>query len=440
MKKLPQVSVLKVMLNTRQILKNPLPFHYKNFKKLGDTFEITTLGDGKLIFSRNPNVIKEVLQKKQKAFSKSRLQTRDLAKYIGHGLLTSEGNHWRTHRRMIQPKFHLKNLKSLLGIMHQAINSELARIIPNKNQDIFGLMGEVAFQVVAKSLFSSLDISKPMAKFKTITEENQLMLIREMRQPYLKWWFKISGKIRFELKKSEDAREILNGLIEERIASKQKSTDLLDMLLEAAYEDGSKMPRKQLIDELLILFTAGYETTANALSFTLYYIAKDGNLQEQIFKEISSLNKDAIHMEDLQKLSLVQSCINEAMRLFPPAYFIDRVATEDIEVDGYRFKKGSLVLLSLYELHRYRGFWKYPETFKANRFKKFEDKAYTNYFYPFGAGPRMCIGNAFATYEMILVVANLIKKYKFSTPMDKVEINPMITLKPKEVIVNFILR
>jgi len=440
MKKLPQVSVLKVMLNSRQILKNPLPFHHKNFKKLGDTFEITTLGDGKLIFSRNPNVVKEVLQKKQKAFSKSRLQTRDLAKYIGHGLLTSEGEHWRTHRRMIQPKFHLKNLKSLLGIMQEAINNELERIIPNKNQDIFGLMGEVAFQVVAKSLFSSLDISEPMAKFKTITEENQLMLIREMRQPYLKWWFKASGKIKFELKKSENAREILNDLIEERIASKQKSTDLLDMLLEATYEDGSKMPRKQLIDELLILFTAGYETTANALSFTLYYIAKDSNLQEQIFKEISSLNNNSIHMEDLQKLSLVQSCINEAMRLFPPAYFIDRVANEDIEVDGYGFKKGTLVLLSLYELHRYKDFWKYPETFKANRFKKFEDKAYTNYFYPFGAGPRMCIGNAFATYEMILVVANLIKKYRFSTPMEKVEINPMITLKPKEVIVNFIPR
>lgn len=440
MKKLPRVSVLKVMLNSRQILKNPLPFHHKNFKKLGDTFEITTLGDGKLIFSRNPNVVKEVLQKKQKSFSKSRLQTRDLAKYIGHGLLTSEGDHWRTHRRMIQPKFHLKNLKSLLGIMHKAINNELARIIPNKNQDIFGLMGEVAFKVVAKSLFSSLDISKPMAKFKTITEENQLMLIREMRQPYLKWWFKISGKIRLELKKSENAREILNSLIEERIASKQKSTDLLDMLLEATYEDGGKMPRKQLIDELLILFTAGYETTANALSFTLYYIAKDSNLQEQIFKEISHLNSDSIQMEDLQKLALIQSCINEAMRLFPPAYFIDRVANEDIEVDGYRFKNGTLVLLSLYELHRYQDFWKNPETFKSNRFKEFEDKEYTSYFYPFGAGPRMCIGNAFATYEMILVVANLIKKYKFSTPMSKVAINPMITLKPKEVILNFIPR
>lgn len=437
MKKLPQVSVYKVLWNSQQILKNPLPFHHENFKKLGDTFEITTLGDGKLIFSRSPNVVKEVLQKKQKSFSKSRLQTTDLAKYVGHGLLTSEGDHWRAHRRMIQPKFHLKNLKSLLGIMYQAIEDELRVIEPKKEQDIFGLMGDVAFKVVAKSLFNALDIDEPMAKLKTIAEENQLMLIREMRQPYLKWWFKASGKIDLALNKSEKAREILNELIEQRIDSEQRSTDLLDMLLEATYEDGTKMSRRQLIDELFILFTAGYETTANALSFTLFFIAKDSNLQNQIFEEVSKLEDHSIKMEDLQKLSLTQSSINEAMRLYPPAYFIDRVAVEEVEIDGFRFKKDSLVLLSLYELHRYKDFWNHPTSYIGSRFQDFQDKNHTNYFFPFGAGPRMCIGNAFATYEMIMVVATLVKKYRITTKMDEVEINPMITLKPKEVRLQF---
>ncbi|MDT0539209.1 cytochrome P450 [Croceitalea sp. P059] len=437
MKNLPQVSVFKVLRNSAQILKNPLPFHHKNFEKLGDTFEITTLGDGKLIFSRNPEVVKQVLQKKQKSFSKSKLQTKDLAKYIGHGLLTSEGEHWRTHRRMIQPKFHLKNLKSLLGIIHQAIEDELDVVEPNQEQDIFGLMGDVAFKVVAKSLFNALDIDEPMAKLKAIAEENQLMLIKEMRQPYLKWWFKVSGKIGAALNKSEMAREILNELIEQRIASQQKSTDLLDMLLEATYEDGSKMPRNQLIDELFILFTAGYETTANALSFTLYFVAKDKNLQNQLFDEVSKLDSETIKMEDLQRLSLTQSSINEAMRLYPPAYFIDRVAVEEVEIAGFQFKKNSLVLLSLYELHRYKNFWNKPASYSGSRFKDFEDKKHSDYYYPFGAGPRMCIGNAFATYEMIMVVATLIKKYHISTEMESVEINPMITLKPKEVKLRF---
>ena len=437
MKNLPQVSVFKVLWHTRQILKNPLPFHKRNYKKYGDTFEITTLGDGKLIFSRSPVFIKEVLQTKQKSFSKSRLQTKDLAKYIGQGLLTSEGEHWRTHRRMIQPKFHLKNLKSLIQIMHQAIHEELVKITPNIEQDVFGLMGDVAFQVVAKSLFSSLDTNEPMAKLKAIAEENQLMLIKEMRQPYLKWWFKASGQINAALKESAKARNILNELIEERLSSKQKSTDLLDMLLEAEYEDGSKMPRAQLIDELFILFTAGYETTANALSFSLFFIAQQSNLQEQILKEVSQLDTNSLRMEDLQKLVLTKSCINEAMRLYPPAYFIDRVAIEEVVIDGCRIKKGALVLLSLFELHRYDHFWNKPETFIGSRFKNFEDKEYTNYYYPFGAGPRMCIGNAFAMYEMIIVIATLVKKYKIKTTMEAVEINPMITLKPKEVRLKF---
>lgn len=440
MRSLPQVSVFKVLWNSRQILKNPLPFHKNNYEKLGDTFEITTLGDGKLIFSRSPILIKEVLQKKQKSFSKSRLQTKDLAKYIGQGLLTSEGEHWRTHRRMIQPKFHLKNLKSLIAIMHKAIGEELERITVGKEQDVFGLMGDVAFQVVAKSLFSSLDIGEPMQKLKAITEQNQLMLIKEMRQPYLKWWFKASGQIQRALSESEQARKILNGLIEERLSDSQKSTDLLDMLLEATYEDGSKMPRKQLIDELLILFTAGYETTANALSFTLFFIAKNSALQEQIYTEVAQIEDTSLQIEDLQKLPLTQSCINEAMRLYPPAYFIDRVATENVEIDGYKIKKDALVLLSLYELHRYKDFWEQPEDFLGSRFKDFNDKEHTNYYYPFGAGPRMCIGNAFATYEMIMVVATLVKKYKISTSMKAVEINPLISLKPKEVKLQFIRR
>ncbi len=437
MKNLPHVSAAKVLVNSKRILANPLPFHKENFDKLGDTFRISIPGEGEVIFSRNAEWAKQILQKKHRFYSKSKLQTKDLAKYIGHGLLTSEGEHWRTHRRMIQPAFHLKNLKSLLGIMQKAIVDETERIEPDKEQDVFDLMGDVAFQVVAKSLFSSKDIREPMARLKDITEENQRMLIKEMRQPYFKWWFKASGKIGAELKKSKEARSILNTLIEARLASNQKSTDLLDMLLEATYDDGTKMPRRQLIDELLILFAAGHETTANALSFTLFFIAENPELQEQLFEETAALNRGSFVMEDLQKLPLTQSCINEAMRLYPPVYFIDRVALEDNEIDGLSLKKGTLVLLSMFELHRHRDFWEKPETYIANRFTHFEDKKYTNYYYPFGAGPRMCIGNAFATYEMLMVITTLIRKYRISTEMKAIEINPMISLKPKAVKLKF---
>jgi len=440
MENLPHVSALKVLKNANRILENPLPFHQENFDKLGDTFRISIPGDTQAFFSRSPEVIKQILQKKHRHYSKSKLQTKDLAKYIGKGLLTAEGNHWRTHRKMIQPAFHLKNLKTLLGIMHNAVLEELDRIVPNKEQDVFELMGDLAFQVVAKSLFSSSDIREPMAKLKQITEENQTMLIREMRQPYFKWWFNATGKIKKELGKAKVARNILNDLVEHRLGSDQKSTDLLDMLLESEYEDGSKMPREQLIDELLILFAAGHETTANALSFALYFIAKDSEVQERLYTQIQAVDTEGFTMERLREIPLVQSCINEAMRLYPPAYFIDRKALEDNEIAGINLRKGTVVLLSMYELHRHKAFWDKPDEFVADRFVGLEPKAYASYYYPFGAGPRMCIGNAFATYEMAIAVMELVKRYKIRSITKEIEINPMISLKPKEVKLSFTKR
>ncbi|WP_435624661.1 cytochrome P450 [Flagellimonas sp.] len=441
MKKLPHVSALKVLKNSRRILKNPLPFHYENFEKLGDTFRISIPGEGKVIFSRDPEWVKQVLQKKHRSYSKSKLQTKDLAKYIGYGLLTSEGEHWRTHRRMIQPAFHRQKLKGLLSIMHKAILDELDRIEPNADEDVFDKMGDLAFQVVAKSLFSSNDIRESMTELKSITEENQKMLIKEMRRPYLKTWFTWSGEIGKHLNMAERGREVLDNLIQERTKEKNRvEHDLLDMLLEATYEDGTKMSRKQLIDEVLILFTAGHETTANALSFLLYFLAKDATLQEELYQEVAASKSDTFSFEDMPKFPLAQSCIKETMRIYPPAYFIDRVATEDTEIGSFHLKKGTLVLLSIYELHRHKSFWKDGENFLAKRFVGMDMRQAAEFYYPFGAGPRMCIGNAFADYEMLMVLIEIVKKYQITTKMDTVEINPMISLKPKEVTLSFVPR
>jgi cytochrome P450 len=375
-----------------------------------------------------------VLQKQHKKFEKSPLQTKDLAKYIGHGLLTSEGEHWRTHRRMIQPAFHKKKLVGLLNIMEQAIQEELKRIKPNKDQDIFPLMGDLAFQVVAKALFSRSDIQDKMRRLQQITETNQKMLIREMRQPYLKWWFKLSGKIKKHLKYSEESRELLNGLIEDRIALENDKDDLLDMLLKATYEDGTHMPRRQLIDEVLILFTAGHETTANALSFTLFLLGKHPEIQEKVLQEVTHAGVGTTDsMTWIPKMVYTQQCIEEALRLYPPAYIIDRMAKEDLEIANYSFSKGSLLLMSVYEVHRHKNFWEEPEAYRPERFGMVSKKEMGAYYYPFGAGPRMCVGNNFAMNEMIITIAHIIKKFRISTKLKTVEVNPLISLKPKTV-------
>jgi cytochrome P450 len=342
---------------------------------------------------------------------------------------------------MVQPAFHKKKLEGLLGIMQQAIQTELQRIAPQTDADIFPLMGDLAFQVVAKSLFSRSDIRDRMQQLQEFTEKNQKMLIREMRQPYFKWWFHLSGQIRHHLAFSRKGRIILNELIEERLRSGLEKDDLLDMLLKARYEDDTAMSREQLIDEVMILFTAGHETTANALSFTFFLLAKHPEFQEKAFQEVVRAKDGEVDlMAFISKLPFIKQCIEEALRLYPPAYIIDRVAIEDDLVEGRVIPKNTLILMSIYELHRHSRFWDAPDAYRPERFDADQVKDLQEYYYPFGAGPRMCVGNNFAMYEMILTVAQILKNYTLTTNSESVEINPLISLKPKEVIVRFTQR
>jgi cytochrome P450 len=201
------------------------------------------------------------------------------------------------------------------------------------------------------------------------------------------------------------------------------------------------MPRRQLIDELLILFTAGHETTANALSFTLFLLAKNQMAQQKVFEEVTRLDFESDDiMEHISQLIYTKQCIEESMRLYPPVYIIDRISIEDDTIEGLEIPKNTLLLMSIYELHRYPGFWESPSAYKPERFNEENKKELQEYYYPFGAGPRMCVGNNFAMYEMVLTVAEVIKKYNVQTKLNEVEINPLISLKPKEVPLLFVER
>ncbi|MEJ2584473.1 MAG: cytochrome P450 [Robiginitalea sp.] len=436
-----EVSPWTVLRNRRRILKNPLPFHHEKFVQYGDTFKIKITPKTRVVFTRDPIIVRHVLQKNHRNYAKSELQTRDLAKYIGQGILTSEGEFWRKHRKMIQPAFHRERLQGLLGLMYQAIGNELSRIPEGERLDIFPRMSDLAFQVVAQSLFSAGDLRKDMNRLQEITETNQQMLIREMRQPYLKWWFRASGQIRHHLDLAAEARGLLDRLIEIRVRSGRREGDLLDMLLEARYEDGGAMSRQQLIDEVLILFTAGHETTANALSFTFFLLACHPEIQEKAYQSVRDLDFEGGEVEALFRgLGYIQQCVEEAMRLYPPVYVIDRVSLSEEQLQGHTYPAGTTWLLSLFELHRHPDLWESPDSFTPERFHPDRKKQYSRFYFPFGAGPRMCIGNNFAMYEMLLAVGWLLKKYKIHTQMESLSLNPLISLKPGKVLLRFTSR
>ncbi|WP_037317490.1 cytochrome P450 [Salegentibacter sp. Hel_I_6] len=435
--KIPEVSLLKFLKHSANILKNPLPFHHDNFQKKGDTFRLNIGFNKSVIFSRDAGLVEYVLQKNQKNFVKSEIQTKDLVKYVGKGLLTSEGEHWKKQRKLIQPAFHKKQLANLLDSIKQAISLEYKKIAVNEELDIFPIYNDLAFQTVVKSLFSSAANQEEINRLQYITEETQKMLVKELRQPYLGWWFKASGKIDSYLKLTAEARNILRKIVQERRDSKERYDDLLDMLLDAKYDDGNFMDEEQLIDEILILFTAGHETTSNALTFTAQLLALNPEWQEKIYEEIFSLKEQDLDlMSYVTKCQITQQVIEESMRLYPPAYFIDRVNLEEDEFEGKYFEPGSNLLFSIHEVHRHPDLWEDPDAFKPERFAEGGRKFSSQYF-PFGAGPRKCIGNNFAMFEMIIAVTELVSQYKIVPGFDEIDIKPLITLKPKNAILKF---
>ncbi|MBZ9729565.1 cytochrome P450 [Salegentibacter sp. JZCK2] len=435
-KNIPTVSMFRFVKNAGRILKNPLPFHRENFEKYGDVFQIHIGLGQKIIFSRDAAFAEYVLQKNQKNYQKSTIQTKDLAKYVGKGLLTASGEHWAKQRKLIQPAFHKSHLSGLLQSVQEAIKIEIDKIQPNDEFDVFPVFNDLAFQTVVKSLFSSAANQEQINRLQYITEAAQKMLVKELRQPFKRWWFHLSGKIKKHINLTREARQILEDIVEERKKSGVRYDDLLDMLLDARYENGEPMEKDQLIDEILILFTAGHETTSNALTFTCELLARNPEAQEKIFSEVEETkNKTQDLMEFVRSCSFTQNVIEESMRLYPPAYFIDRVNIEEDNFNGFKLPENSSILFSCFEIHRHKKHWDNPETFDPERF--LNAKTHSSYYFPFGAGPRKCIGNNFAMFEMIMAIAEVISRYKIAPKTSEIQIKPLITLKPKNAILRF---
>lgn len=434
-----QLSIFRFLRHAESIRKNPIPFHKKFFDQFGDTFSLN-IGNGKhVILSRDNEVAQHILQKNQKNYQKSELQTKFISKYLGKGLLTANGDFWLKQRRMIQPAFHKQKMNQLVQNMQRTIISELEGLPDEKPVALFPVMNQLAFNVVAKSLFHITSIEQEMNRLKTIISDVQDFLIKEIRVPYKAFWYKISGQVKKHQLLALETDLIIREIIEERLHSGEKQNDLLDMLLETRYEDtGEGMSTQQLIDEIKILFIAGHETTANALTFTLHLLGNHPEIQEKVFEELKAIEAQTNDVvEQLQKMTYTNAVINESMRLYPPAWITDRENIEDDELVGYKIKGKTLIGVSFYELHRNPKYWKNPEVFDPQRFLGDQKKESYRYFYPFGAGPRMCIGLGFAMYEMSLTLSYIIKKYSVVSHQKEIGINPLVTLKPVGAVVSF---
>ncbi|SEN40793.1 Cytochrome P450 [Flavobacterium sp. CF108] len=434
-----KLSIIRFFKDAEDVRRNPIPFHKKYFERFGDSFSIRIGSSKYIILSRDNEIAQYILVKNQKNYHKSKFQSVYLSKYLGKGLLTSDGDFWLKQRRLIQPAFHKQKMNQLVDNMNKTISAELDNLIEDKAVDLFPVMSNLAFNVVAKSLFQLSTAENKFHRIKFIIEEVQNFLIKEIRLPHKAWWFSLNGQVKKHLMLAEENNRIIQEIIEERKTSKEEINDLLNMLLETRYEDtGESMSIEQLVDEIKVLFIAGHETTANALIFTLHLLGRNPEVQQKIFDEIIEIESQTENIiEQLQKMTYTNAVLNESMRLYPPAWITDRQNLEDDSLAQFKIKKGTLIGISFYELHRNPKYWNNPDEFIPERFLGEQKKKSMQYFYPFGAGPRMCIGTGFAIYEMCLTISQIVKKYIIQSNNDVVQFNPLITLKPVNVEVLF---
>ena len=385
-------------------------------------------------FIYNPADIETLLTTDAKSYRKARsLRSPFFYRLVGNGLVTSEGDFWRRQRRLAQPAFHRQRISSYGDIMVDYTTRAIAKWKDGEQHDIARDMTRLTLEVVVKTLFNS-DVSNDA--------DHVGAMLSEIVKPFaaqatLKWIadnrLPTPGHRRYFNAVSEIDRVVFR-IISERRASGTDEGDLLSMLLQAQDEDGSQMSDAQLRDEVMTLFLAGHETTALALSWTWYLLAKYPEAETKFHAELDEVLGGRVpEVSDLPKLKYAEMIAKETMRLYPPAYAVGREAIEETELGGYRVPRGTQLFAFQWVTHRDPRFFERPNEFDPDRWNSEAIQDLPKYaYFPFGGGPRQCIGNYFAMMEIVLLMATIGQRFKFSLVEDHpVEVLPVLSLRPK---------
>jgi len=419
-----------------EMRKNPMTLMMQAALGYGGIAQIK-LGPERAFLVSDPDFLKYVYQDHVKNFVKQTKAWRMFRLIFGEGLLTSDGELWRRQRRLMQPSFHREKIAGFTQVMSAATQTMLEAwkaVSPGTPLDISPEMMRLTLQIVGETLLGinmSADSEIVSRALPILLEETSYQVRRLVRLPMA---FPSPRHLRFRRALAE-MKGVGMRVIQARKAHPEKAADLLEMLMDAKDEEnGKSMSTEQLLDEVLTIFVAGHETTANALTWTWYLLSQNPEVEKKFFKEIDeALQGKTPVFEDLPKLQYVERVFKEGLRLYPPAWFVGRLVLEDDEIGGYSIPAGSMVFLSPYVTHHSPRIWKDPERFDPDRFlpENFS-KMHRFAYIPFGAGPRQCIGNHFAIMEAQIILASIAQKYRLKlVPGQRIEKDPMITLRPK---------
>jgi cytochrome P450 len=387
----------------------------------------------------HPDYIEEVLVTKRSLFPRY-LNEDGGNRVFGNGLVTSDWDFWRNQRRMIQPAFHRERIAAYGEVMVAHTNRMLATWEPGEIRDIHQDMMYLTLLIVAKTLFDAdltpdvEDIGKAVKVVVQHLDENRgsnalLVLLGSV----LFRWLPTPRQLRFQ-KAIQRLDDIVYCTIREHRATGKDTGDLLSMLLEVQDSGESQMTDKQLRDEVMNLVLAGYDTTASALSWTWMLLSQNPEVEAKLLEELQAvLGGRTPTVADLPQLRYTESVVLESMRLYPPIWMISLQAKQDCEIGGYPVPAGTLVIMNQWVMHRDPRYFDNPEEFEPDRWADDLAKRLPTYaYFPFGGGPRVCIGKSFAMMEAVLVVATIAQKFKLTlVPEHPIVPRPSISLCPK---------
>src|SRR5580704_4648884 len=400
---IPVVSRARSFADSAAMARNPIPVLSRYNETFGDTFRFHIGGLKEAIVTIDPAVIQHVLKTNASNYHKSEIQVKRMGHFLGKGLLTTEGEPWRTQRRLIQKGFDRKQLDALSSIMQDSLAESLQdfdRQAHARPIDIYPALMKITFKMVARSLFGARLKDDDIDLISRTISIVQEFMVRQTIQPYLNPWFSVSG----ELRRHEEMRARADGILLEYIQRRRQEApghDLLQILMDARYSDGHGMSDELVLSESMQLLVAGHETSSNALSWLLYLLSSRPDCLERLRQEFDSVLGEApLTYSDVPKFEFAAQVIQEGLRLYPPFWMVDRTALSDDRAGDLAIPRGSTVVVFIYGVHHSPQYWDNPESFDPERFTKANDKLHTPFTYlPFGAGPRGCIGGNYAMLQ-----------------------------------------
>jgi cytochrome P450 len=392
------------------------------------------IGPFKVFLLNDPDHIKDILVTHQRHFIKSR-GLRMAKRFLGEGLLTSEGDFHLRQRRLVQPAFHRQRINAYGTVMVDYAMRSSERWTGGAQVDVMQEMMRLTMTIVAKTLFDAEVESE--ADEISVAMTTAMELFERVTNPFAELLNKLPLPSNFRFWKAKKRLdEAMYRIINERRAGGVDRGDLLSMLLLAqdAEGDGGMMTDVQVRDEALTLFLAGHETTAIALTWSWYLLSQHHEVEANLHAELERVLGDRLPTaDDLPQLVYTRMVMAEAMRLYPPAYSFGRTALSEYKMGEYIVPAGSTIYMSPYVIHRDPRYYPDPEKFDPERWTPEAEAQRPKFAYlPFGGGPRVCIGEPFAWMEGILIIATLARRWRMRlVPGHAVALRPLITLRPR---------